>query len=201
MDKNFNVPFTIRIARIEDAEQILNVYSPYVIKTAITFEHEVPTLSDISQRIENTIPRYPYLVAENQDGKLLGYAYASKLKERAAYDWAAELSIYIAKEHHRCGIGEALLHSIESCLIRQNITNLNACISYSETEDELHNNDSLRFHKRLGFEKVAHFHKCGYKFGQWWDIIWMEKFISSHQRQQPDFIPFSQLVNEKGITL
>ena len=84
----------IRKAKPEDAEQLLAIYTPYVTNTAITFEYEVPTVDEFRHRIINTLKKYPYLVAENENGIVIGYAYASPFKGRAAYDWAVETSIY-----------------------------------------------------------------------------------------------------------
>ena len=92
--------FHLRIAKPEDAEEILKVYAPYVEKTAITFEYEVPSVEEFRGRIENTLQHYPYLVAEDETG-ILGYAYAGRFQTRAAYDWAVETSIYIRMDTHR----------------------------------------------------------------------------------------------------
>ena len=92
-----NKEICFRTARPEDAEELLKIYAPYVENTAITFEYEVPSIEEFQQRIENTLRKYPYFVAE-QDGKPAGYAYAGPLKERAAYDWAVETTIYIQQE-------------------------------------------------------------------------------------------------------
>ncbi len=183
----------IRTAVPVDAEALLDIYRPYVLSTAITFEYDVPTVEDFRQRIVATLSRYPYLVAEDAHGKPVGYACAGAFKTRAAYDWAAEVSVYVDARHHRKGIGQALYETIEDTLKRQNVTNLNACITFAEVEDGLHHNDSMRFHQRLGYELVAHFHQCGYKFDRWWDMVWMEKLIAPHQVPQPKFIPFSRL--------
>ena len=90
----------IRIASLDDAEELLKIYAPYVEKTAITFEYEVPTLEEFKNRMTRVLERYPYLVAE-KEGELLGYAYVSPFKERPAYNWAVETSIYV-KEGCRC---------------------------------------------------------------------------------------------------
>lgn len=159
---------------------MLAIYAPYVQQTAITFEYDVPTLDDFRQRLQKVQSRYPWVVAE-EDGRIVGYAYASAFKERAAYQWAVETSIYVDGSMKRCGIGRLLHDALEERLKAQGILNMNACISYIVPEDEYLTLDSVRFHERLGYQKVAHFHQCGKKFGRWYDMIWMEKMIGEHK--------------------
>lgn len=175
----------IRIAKPEDAKELLNIYNYYVKNTTITFEYDTPTIEEFENRIKNTLAKYPYLVAE-ADNKIYGYTYASAFKGRRAYDWAVETSIYIQNDNSRSGIGTLLYNELERYLKLQNIINLNACITYPNKKSE-------NFHKRFGYETVAHFTKCGYKFGQWNDVIWMEKFIGDHVDNPADLIPFSEL--------
>ena len=169
----------IRKAREEDATAMLAIYAPYVQKTAISFEYDVPTLEEFRQRIRRVTARYPWLVAED-NGRVVGYAYASAFHERAAYQWAVETSIYIDQRERQKGIGRLLHDALETALKQQGILNLNACIAYTETEDEHLTLGSVYFHKRLGYQQVAHFHQCGKKFGRWYDVIWMEKLIGEH---------------------
>lgn len=170
----------IRKAREEDATAMLAIYAPYVQNTAISFEYDVPTLEEFRQRIRRVTARYPWLVAED-NGRVVGYAYASAFHERAAYQWAVETSIYIDQREKQKGIGRLLHDALETALKQQGILNLNACIAYTETEDEHLTLGSVHFHKRLGYQQVAHFHQCGKKFGRWYDMIWMEKLIGEHQ--------------------
>jgi len=169
----------IRAARPEDAAALLGIYAPYVEKTAITFEYEVPTEEEFRQRIATISRGYPYLIAE-EDGHVVGYAYASAFKERAAYQWAVETSIYVEEQAKRKGIGRQLHDALEEALKARGILNMNACISYIEPEDEYLTLDSVRFHERMGYQEVAHFHLCGRKFGRWYDMVWMEKLIGEH---------------------
>ena len=170
---------TVRTASPEDASEILNIYAPYVENTAITFEYDVPDLNEFRQRIVNTLKKYPYIVAV-EDGKIVGYAYAGTFKARAAYDSSVETSIYIKTDERGKGIGKTLYNELESRLKEQGILNLNACISWIDTPDEYLTHQSPEFHARLGYTRCAHFHKCGYKFGKWFDMIWMEKMIGEH---------------------
>ena len=170
----------IRRAELKDAEALLSIYAPYVEQTAITFEYDVPTIEEFRERIVHITKKYPWLVGIVDD-RVVGYAYASAFKERAAYQWAVETSIYVDKKERGKGIGRLLHDSLEIALQEQGILNLNACISYLEQEDEYLTLDSVYFHQRLGYTQVAHFHKCGKKFGRWYDMIWMEKLIGPHR--------------------
>jgi phosphinothricin acetyltransferase len=165
--------FKIRLATPDDAEALLGIYSYYVENTPISYELEAPTIEDFRHRIEKTLLHYPYLVAE-AEGKVLGYCYASRFRERAAYDHCVETTIYIDKDAHRSGIGSALYAELEKRLRAQGVINL--CASITEEAEP-----SIRFHTKHGYTKVGHFHKCGRKFNRWLDMIWMEKFIAEHQ--------------------
>jgi len=170
----------LRSASTEDAESILKIYSHYVKNTAISFEYEVPTLDEFKERIAHTLEKYPYLVAE-QDGTIIGYAYGSQFHERAAYSWCAEVSIYVDVNARKCGVGRMLYEVLEQALKEQGILNLYACIAYTDAEDEYLNNNSAQFHAHLGYTEIGRFHKCGYKFNRWYDMIWMEKLIGEHK--------------------
>ncbi len=177
----------VRSAKIEDAECILDIYSYYVKNTAITFEYDVPALLEFQRRIKETLKKYPYLVIE-KDGIIQGYAYAGVFKGRAAYDWSCELTIYIDYKAQKCGLGRKIYDALEAKLRDMGILNLYACIAYpvAENEDEYLTKNSAEFHAHMGFTKVGEFHRCGYKFGNWYDMIWMEKIIGKHRENQPD---------------
>ena len=162
----------IRMATVEDAKVLLEIYKPYVEQTTITFEYEVPSIEEFASRIQNTLLRYPYLVAELGD-EVVGYAYASPFKSRAAYDWSVETSIYVKQSIRGKGVGKKLYAVLENFLKAQHIVNVNACITYPNTV-------SMGFHEQLGYKQVAHFTKCGYKIGKWCDMIWMEKMLGEH---------------------
>lgn len=120
---------SIRLAKPQDAPHLLAIYRPYVQKTAITFETEVPSLQEFEQRILTTLQTHPYLVAE-QEGKVLGYAYAHPYYGRAAYQWTAEVSIYVAENARTKGIGTILYDKLEALLAKQGMVNLLACLAY-----------------------------------------------------------------------
>lgn len=185
-------PITIRPAASDDAEALLSIYAPYVEHTAITFEYEVPSVEEFRERIIHTLQHYPYIVAE-RDGEIVGYAYAGPLHARAAYAWSVETSIYVKENEKKSGIGKALYNSLEKALAAQNMTNLNACIASLVVDDEYLNHNSIQFHEHLGYSMVGEFHKCAYKFGRWYNMVWMEKIIADHPDRQPDVIPFGEI--------
>ena len=194
---------TIRPATPEDAEALLSIYAPYVKHTAITFEYEVPSVEEFRERIMHTLKLYPYLVAQRETSnstttstEIVGYAYAGPLHPRAAYAWSVETSIYVKKSEKKSGIGKALYASLEKALAAQNMTNLNACIASPVVDDEYLNHNSIQFHQHLGYSMVGEFHKCAYKFGRWYNMVWMEKIIADHPDRQPDVIPFAQIPPE-----
>lgn len=173
----------IRTAVLDDTEKILDIYRYYVLNTAITFEYTVPTVEEFKERIAKTLTKYPYLVAV-QDDTILGYAYAGEFVGRAAYGWSAELTIYLAQNARKCGLGRRLYEKLEQILKEMGVLNLYACIGYPERDDEYLTKNSAEFHKHMGFEKVGEFHKCGYKFNHWYNMIWMEKIIGTHEKEQ-----------------
>ena len=176
---------TIRAAKAADIEEILAIYAPYVRETAITFEYTVPTLEEFRERMTKTLMKYPYLVAV-QETEILGYAYASEFKNRAAYDWAVETTIYVKQDSRKSGVGKKLYQALEEVLKQQHICNLYACIAYP-------NPGSIGFHERLGYQTIGHFSKCGYKFETWYDMIWMEKMIAEHDLHPEPFKPITEL--------
>ncbi len=169
----------IRDAKIADAERLLEIYDYYVQNTAISFEYDTPSLDEFTARMEKTMKRYPYLVIE-KDGHIEGYAYAGTFKDRAAYDRSCETTIYIDHNVRRSGMGRMLYEALEERLKSIGILNLYACIGYPEIEDKYLTKNSAQFHEHLGYSKAGVFHKCGYKFGRWYDMIWMEKIIGKH---------------------
>ena len=197
MEREHN-EINIRVAAVEDAQQILQIYAPYIEKTAITFEYEVPALEEFRGRIQHTLKKYPYLVAE-EAGEILGYAYTGPFKERAAYDWAVETTIYVKEDKKQRGIGKLLYQALEEISKAQNILNMNACIAYPENEDEHLTKNSVQFHEHLGYQMVGTFHQCGYKFETWYHMVWMEKFIGEHQVPPAEVIPFAELEDREDM--
>ncbi len=176
--------FVVRDAALEDAERILEIYDYYVKNTAITFEYDTPSLAEFRKRMEKTMQRYPYLVIL-RDGRIEGYAYAGAFVGRAAYDWSCEMTVYLDHDARGCGMGRMIYEAMEKALRGMGVLNLYACIGFPEQEDEYLTTNSADFHAHLGFVKAGEFHKCGYKFDRWYNMIWMEKIIGEHKEKQP----------------
>lgn len=183
---------TIRIASPSDAPELLAIYAPYITKTAISFEYDVPSVEEFADRIRTTLEKYPYLAAES-DGHIVGYCYVSILHGRQAYDWSVETSIYVDQNCKRMGIGKKLHDALEQALSAMGILNLYACIAFPIGENPYLTEDSVHFHEHLGYTHTAHFHKCGYKFNRWYDIVWMEKTIGKHLECQSAVKNFSEI--------
>ncbi|KRN50714.1 phosphinothricin n-acetyltransferase [Kandleria vitulina DSM 20405] len=169
----------IRDAKIEDAKRLIEIYNYYIKNTAITFEYDEVSEDEFIDRMKEIMSFYPYLVIEDE-GQVQGYAYAHAFYPRAAYSWSCELSIYLDHHAKGKGYGRKLYEEIEKALFKMGMTNLYACISVPEVEDETLTNNSAQFHAHLGFHKVGTFKNCGYKFDRWYHMIWMEKIINEH---------------------
>lgn len=174
--------YNIRYANTDDAKDLLDIYSHYVLNTAISFEYDVPSLDEFRERIKNTLIKYPYIVIEC-DKKIVGYAYAGPFKTREAYKYSVETTIYLKNGLQKKGYGKALLCYLEKELSEYGFTNANACIAFTENDDEYLNNNSMQFHEHMGYSLVGRFHKCAYKFDRWYDMIWMEKIIGEHTKK------------------
>ena len=166
----------IRFAVEADIPEILEIYAPYVLNTAYSFEYTVPTLEEFTQRFCSYTAQFPWLVWE-EDGRVLGYAYGSRPWGRAAYSWNAEVSIYLAPSIHGRGIGRKLYAVLEEILKLQGYRIIYAVI----TSD---NQGSIAFHKKIGYEFVAAFPGCGHKFGRQLGTVWLEKRV--------DFVEYPQ---------
>ena len=179
----------VRDAELSDALRILEIYSHYVAETAVSFEYTVPTPVEFEERMRGTMARYPYLVAE-RDGVVAGYVYAGAFKSRAAYSWSCEMSIYLDRNAHRQGLGRKLYDAMEQKLRAMGIRNLYACIACPAGDSDPYLTwDSPKFHSRMGYQTVGTFHKCASKFGRWYDMIWMEKYIGGHE-DRPEKVVF-----------
>lgn len=155
----------IRLIEARDHREALNVYRPFVEQTAVTFDYEVPSLAEFSRRVAEVTTFYPWLVAE-KNGVVVGYAYGGKYRARKAYQWSAESSVYISRDHHRDGIGKALYVTLFQLLRLQGIRNVYAGMT-------LPNEKSEHFHAAMGFQPVGVYPRVGYKLGRWHDVLWM----------------------------
>lgn len=195
----------LRTATADDAADIQRIYAHYVEQTAISFEVVAPTVEEMRRRISLTLRKYPYWVAI-VDGQLAGYAYAGPLGERLAYRWSVETTVYVEVSQRRRGLGRMLYAALEEQLRRQGFRNAYACIAVpagaevpvASPENTLANLEraggkadahltlnSVRFHARMGYATVAHFHRCGWKFSSWYDVVWMEKILLPHDEATP----------------
>ena len=168
----------IRDVLPEDAERIQEIYSPYVADTVISFEITVPGKLEMKKRIEKLLTNaFPYIVAENETGTVVGYAYADKFGEREAYRYSFTISIYLDMEVQSKGIGQKLYDELEKRMTKMGIVQVLSAITGK-------NEKSLKFHEKNGFIKIGHFPNVGYKMGEWHDIIWMNKTINSIEEVQ-----------------
>ena len=175
----------LRIATESDLAEILAIYAPYVTHSTATFEYDVPTEEDFLQRFRTITAQFPWLVWE-EEGKILGYAYASPPYSRAAYAWCAEPSVYLRQEATGRGIGKKLYAALEAILLLQGYQVLYALITSENT-------GSLAFHKRLGYVTRVDFPDCGFKFGRWLGVSWLEKRLKSVEIPISAPIPWLQL--------
>ena len=176
---------TIRLATDADAEAVTEIYSPVVEQTHISFETAPPTVEEMARRIRTTVERLPWLVCE-YDGHILGYAYASSHKERPAYQWAVDVSVYVDEAWRRKGVASALYESLFALLDVQGLSNAYAVIA-------LPNDQSVAFHESHGFEPVGVYTDVGYKHGEWRDVGHWEVSIQSLPHPPSPPIPIDEL--------
>lgn len=157
----------IRAAKPTDIPAMLSIYAYFVENTAVSFEYVLPTQEEFLRRFEEHAAMYPWLVWE-EDGEVLGYAYAGRAFERAAYAWNAEISCYLAERVRGKGIGRRLYAEIESILKKQGCRKVFAVVTSA-------NEASVKFHEAIGYRPVAIYQNVGYKLGGWYDVIWLEK--------------------------
>ena len=168
----------IRPARFDDAPAIAAIYLPFVAETPISFETEAPGPEQIAERMRSGSGRYPWLVAEDDGGKVVGYAYASRFRERAAYRFAVETTVYVAPDVQRQGIGRKLYDALFEILSGQGFTQAIAGIT-------LPNAPSVALHEAVGFEPAGVYRTVGYKLGGWHSVgIWQRALASSSERPE-----------------
>ena len=176
----------IRLATPNDIPAILAIYGPYVLNTPYSFEYTVPTEEAFRQRFATITEKFPWLVWEEK-GEVLGYAYGSLPFQRAAYAWCCEVSIYLSPKIHGKGIGRKLYAALESLLFQQGYR-----VIYSVITSE--NQHSVDFHAKVGYRFVAELPNCGFKFGRWLGIIWMEKRLDSVKNPVSAPTPWKEFV-------
>ncbi len=175
---------TVRNATLHDAPHILKIYAHYVSQTAVSFEYDVPSLAEFTERMQRIMQQYPYLVAE-RGSTVVGYAYAAPFIGRAAYCRSCETAIYLDRDMKKQGIGKMLYTALEKKLKAMGMQNLYACIGLPcAAYDPYITTNSADFHAHMGYRQVGVFRKCGYKFNRWYDMVWMEKIIGSHPQYE-----------------
>lgn len=160
---------SLRLATPEDADAIAQIYAPWVSESAVSFEAQPPTAAVLAVRIALVLRRYPWLVLE-QGGAVRAYAYATRLRDRQAYDWIAETSVYVDRSAQRRGLGEQVYTALLDILAMQGIVWAYGAIVVAS--DANTDGPSQRFHARVGFERFARFPGVGFKQGHWWDVEW-----------------------------
>lgn len=162
----------IRLATQDDSGSILQIYEPYIINTVITFECKVPTITEFRERMANIQSYYPWLICE-VNNHIVGYAYASRFREKEAYKWSVDFSVYIIPEYHRRNIGKALYFALSKLLKLQGFYNAYAGVTLPNIKSE-------SLHESFGFKAIGVYHNVGYKFGSWHDVKWYELKIQEH---------------------
>lgn len=192
LDKKDMLSLKVRYAVPEDVPALLDIYQHY-IPTNITFEYTLPSQEEFSRRVGSISQVYPYLAVE-EGGKLLGYAYAHRIAERAAYSWGAELSIYLHPDAAGRGLGRRLYQALMELLRLQGVRTVYGLVASPNPASE-------GLHRSLGFELMGVQHKAGYKNGQWIDLLWFEKPIAPYTLSPAPVIPVKELPQDKIQTI
>ena len=178
----------IRLATPADAAALLAIYAPYITGTSLTFETEVPSEKAFAERISAYLIHWPWLVYE-VDGQIAGYAYGSRYRERAGYQWCVECSVYIHDGFHGKGIAKALYAALFRLLKMQGYFNVYAVIN-------LPNDPSVRLHEACGFRWFASYENVGYKLGKWKTVGWWQLTLSDYTDNPSPPVPFRELPPE-----
>ena len=184
----------IRDIRTADLEPTRKIYEHYVLNSAATFNgvDEVPTNEAWYDKVQKTAYRYPWLVADCE-GEVLGFAYAGPFRMRAAYAWDVETTIYIRPDARGFGIGRALYTQLEALLRSQHVRTMYACVTHTDRTDDPNLTDaSEHFHEAMGFTVCGHMKRCGFKFGRWYDILWLEKKLVDDESAPEPFVRFPE---------
>lgn len=183
----------IRVATVDDAQRIAEIYAPAVVERVTSFELVAPSAEEMGSRITRVLSHYPWLVCE-LDGNVIGYAYASTHNERAAYRWSVDVAVYVGGEVHRRGVGTALYASLFEVLALQKIRNVYAGIT-------LPNAASEGMHSCAGFRLVGTYHHVGYKFGAWHNVAWFERAILPAVVDPPEPLSFPEIRDTPEVSV
>lgn len=180
-----DISSVIRRADERDMPQVRAIYDEYVKHTAFTFDYVTPTVEKMTHDMREILCRYPYLVCVQGDD-VKGYAYAHAISPRESYKWTVELSIYLDTDFCRRGFGRRLYGALLHLLEKQNVQTAYACITHPNPASE-------HFHQSMGFNLMSEWRRSGYKFGKWYDVVWMEKHLGSCPVPAPELIGFNDL--------
>lgn len=173
----------LRLATVDDAAAIAAIYAPWVRDTSISFELEPPSVAVMARRIAEVSSFYPWLVLE-LDGQVCAYAYATRLRDRPAYDWIAETSVYVEHARQRGGLGRRIYAALLDLLAMQGVIWAYGAIVASGGADE--DGPSQRFHAEVGFERFARFPSVGFKQDRWWDVEWWRFALADSADHPPE---------------
>jgi phosphinothricin acetyltransferase len=156
----------VRLADADlDSERVAEIYRPAIEDSVISFEETAPTADEMADRMRKVLARLPWLVAEDESGVVVGYAYASPHRERAAYRWSVDISVYVDPARHRRGVGRLLYDELLERLRGQGFVNVYAGVT-------LPNPASVALHEAIGMRRIGTYERVGYKLGQWRDVAW-----------------------------
>ena len=181
--------YKIRLATENDAQAVHDIYGAYVPLDYVTFTVDNPDVEAYRQKIINTLEKYPFLVAQSSDGRILGYVYGSPLRPHDAYQWNVEWTIVLSPDApKRSGIASSLYNEFEKILVKQGYRYI-----YGVLVDT--NEARLEFHKSLGFTEVGHFENAGFKLGAWRGIRWMVKEIGTCKNEPQKLLKLSEVIS------
>ena len=175
----------VRAATRFDAEAITDIYAPSITNAAISFETEVPSIQEMQKRIETIVQQFPWIVCV-VDGKIAGYVYSSRYRDREAYQWSCECTAYIHEQFKGKGVGMELYELLFQLLNLQGFKTVYAVVT-------LPNEASIKLHEKCGFKKFAVFENVGYKFGQWHSVGWWKLRLNDYNPDPPPPLKFSEL--------
>ena len=191
MMRESRIDQVLRLATVADAAAVAEIYRPAVAERATSFELTPPDAAEMARRIERTLARTPWLVCE-RDGAVVGFAYASPHRERPAYQWSVEVSVYIAAAAHRGGVARALYTALFAILALQGFRTALAGVT-------LPNPPSVRLHEAVGFTQLGVFRNIGYKLGQWHDVAWFERPLAEPTVDPPEPRPLPEVLGEPAF--
>ena len=186
------MPMNIRVATLSDAQQVRGIYAPFCLATPISFETDAPSLEEIERRIATTLEFFPWLICA-EEGRVAGYAYASRHRERAAYRWSADVSVYVRDDARGQGVGRALYTSLFAILRVQRICNIVAGIT-------LPNPASVALHEAMGLRPIGLFEGIGFKCGAWHDVGWWQLALAPRKGEPPEPLSFPSIRNRSQCT-